>query len=107
MSCGTYDLIVRNAQLYDGLGNAPEQGEIAVKNGRIAKIKEHIKRKGVKEVDAMGFALSPGFIDLHAHVAPLALYPDAKSHIMQGVTTVLGGPDGGSPLRLAPYLDYL
>jgi dihydroorotase/N-acyl-D-amino-acid deacylase len=52
-------------------------------------------------------AVAPGFIDLHAHIEPLTLYPDAKSHVMQGVTTALGGPDGGSPLRLGTFLDTL
>lgn len=38
---------------------------------------------------------------------PLTLDPEAKSHVMQGVTTALGGPDGGGPLPLSDYFKEL
>ena len=56
-------------------------------------------------LDATGRTVTPGFIDLHAHLEPLLQLPLAESALRQGVTTALGGPDGGSPLPLAPYLD--
>ena len=34
-------------------------------------------------------------------------YPSVESHVMQGVTTALGGPDGGGPLPFGAYLDSL
>ena len=57
-----------------------------------------------KEIDASNEIVCPGFIDLHAHLEPLPLHPTAKSHLMQGVTTALGGPDGSCPLPLGEYL---
>src|SRR5699024_8453238 len=42
---------------------------------------------------------------LHAHLDPLLRLPDAESHVRQGVTTALGGPDGGAPLPLGEHLD--
>lgn len=56
-------------------------------------------------IDATGRIVAPGFIDLHAHLEPLLRLPAAESHVRQGVTLALGGPDGGSPLPLAPYMD--
>ena len=49
--------------------------------------------------------VAPGFIDLHAHLEPLLQLPEAESQLRQGVTTALGGPDGGSPWPLNAYLD--
>ena len=50
--------------------------------------------------------VTPGFIDLHAHLEPLlGQYPAAQSAVRQGVTTALGGPDGGGPWRIGAYLD--
>jgi dihydroorotase/N-acyl-D-amino-acid deacylase len=56
-------------------------------------------------VDATGLIVAPGFIDLHAHLEPLLRMPDAKSHVTQGVTLALGGPDGSGPFPLRAYLD--
>jgi dihydroorotase/N-acyl-D-amino-acid deacylase len=42
---------------------------------------------------------------MHAHLDPLLRLPGAESMARQGVTTALGGPDGGSPFPLARYLD--
>jgi len=54
-----------------------------------------------------GLAVAPGFIDLHSHAvraseagSGIYRYPDAENLVRQGVTTVLGGPDGWSPLPL-------
>ena len=106
-SCRSYDILIKNAQIYDGLGGEPFAGDLAVKNSKIVKIGTPIHGQAKRTIDASGMALSPGFIDMHAHIEPLSLYPSAQSHIMQGVTTALGGPDGGSPLQLAAYMDTL
>lgn len=106
-SCRHYDILVKNSSIYDGGGSAPFSGDVAVKKGKIKRVGSSLKGRAKTVIDASGLALSPGFIDLHAHIEPLSLYPDAKSHVMQGVTTALGGPDGGSPLRIGAYLDSL
>lgn len=102
-----YDIMIKDVQIYDGLGHRPVHGDIAIKNHNFAKIGPDIKGRAHRVIDAKGKAAAPGFIDLHAHIEPLSLYPDAKSHVMQGVTTALGGPDGGSPFPLGSYLDSL
>jgi dihydroorotase/N-acyl-D-amino-acid deacylase len=58
-------------------------------------------------IDVSGLAVVPGFIDLHSHVvreneerSGLYRWPDAENLLRQGVTTVIGGPDGWSPLPL-------
>ena len=100
-----YDLIIKNGTLYTGSpSKAFIQASIAIKGNKIVNIAPKIKGIAKRVIDASGHIVSPGFIDLHAHLEPLTLDPEAKSHIMQGVTTALGGPDGGGPLPLADYL---
>jgi len=103
-----FDLIIKNGTLYTGSGSkAFIQASIAIKGNRIVKIAPKIKSFSKRIIDAKGHIVSPGFIDLHAHLEPLTLDPEAKSHVMQGVTTALGGPDGGGPLPLADYFKEL
>ena len=52
-------------------------------------------------------AVVPGFIDMHAHLDPILELSDCESHVRQGVTTALGGPDGGSPWPIKAHLDTL
>src|SRR5207342_1133254 len=47
----------------------------------------------------------PGFIDIHTHARRCIVQaPTAPNYARQGVTTVMEGPDGSSPLPLAPFL---
>ena len=107
MDEGPFDLVIRGAEVLDGSGEEAFQADIGVTGDRIARV----AREGIApgtgqiEIDATGLVVAPGFIDLHAHLDPLLRLPHAESHVRQGVTTALGGPDGTAPLPLAPYLD--
>lgn len=105
--CTTYDLLIKNGEVYDGSLSKPQIVDLAIQKDEIVKIKSNIKAKAKHIINAENLAVAPGFIDVHAHLEPLPLMPDAESHIRQGVTTALGGPDGSSPLRLGAYLDSL
>ena len=61
-----HDLVIRNAQIADGLGNRLQEGDLAVKDGRVAEIGK-VTQPGVATVDAQGMVLAPGVIDLHTH----------------------------------------
>lgn len=101
------DLLVRNGKVIDGSGNQAIKADLAIKNDRIVAVGPALKFKARRTIDANGLWVSPGFIDVHAHLEPLTMMPDAESHVRQGVTTALGGPDGGGPLPLGDYLDEL
>ncbi len=101
------DIIINNAEIYDGTGKPPYYSSIAIKDGKIIKIAPNLTCDHCEKLNVGGLAVSPGFIDLHAHLEPLPLIPDAESALRQGVTTALGGPDGSSPLSLGKYLDTL
>ncbi len=101
-----YDLVIAGATVIDGTG-APRFGaDVAITGDRIARIsRTGIGDSALRRIDGTALVLAPGFIDVHAHLDPLLALPDAESHVRQGVTTAIGGPDGGAPLPLSPYLD--
>lgn len=102
-----YDVLITGGTVVDGTGAAPRRADVAIRGDRIALISPTpVPRTQARRViNAAGRIVSPGFIDLHAHLEPLLEMPLAESALRQGVTTALGGPDGGSPLPLAPYMD--
>ena len=89
-----HDLVIKNACVIDGLGNLATNGELAVKDGRIAEIGPTVG-DGREVVDAEGLSLSPGIIDLHTHFdAQLTWDPYATPSNRLGVTTVVIGNCG-------------
>ncbi|MEO7521252.1 MAG: D-aminoacylase, partial [Gemmatimonas sp.] len=102
-----YDLLITGGTVVDGTGSAPRRADVAITGDRIAVVSSSpIPRAQARRViNAAGRIVTPGFIDLHAHLEPLLQLPLAESALRQGVTTALGGPDGGSPLPLASYMD--
>ena len=102
-----YDLLIRNGTVYDGSGAEGYAADIAIRGDAIVRIAPGIKGAAIREIDAAGKAVSPGFVDLHTHIESLPLNPEAESHLQQGATTALGGPDGGSPILIDEYLDSL
>jgi len=86
-----YDLIIRNATLYDGSGKAPIQADLAVNGDTIAVIGK-VVGKGKTEIDAKGMALSPGFVNMLSWGTE-SLLVDGRglSDIKQGVTLEVMG----------------
>jgi N-acyl-D-amino-acid deacylase len=95
-----WDLVIRNALIFDGSEASAVEGDVAIKGDRIARIGV-IESLGASEVDAEGKALAPGFIDVHSH-DDLAVFvtPEMDFKIMQGVTTEVVGNCG---MGAAPY----
>jgi N-acyl-D-amino-acid deacylase len=53
-----------------------------------------------------GLVVAPGFIDIHTHARRgIFEVPTADNYVRQGVTTLMEGPDGGSPVPLGPFLE--
>lgn len=102
-----YDLVIAGGTVIDGTGSPGFAADVAIRDGRIVAVSPTpLARDGAgRVIDASGLIVAPGFVDLHAHLDPLLRLPAMESALRQGVTTALGGPDGGSPLPLAPYLD--
>ncbi len=100
------DVLIVNGMVVDGTGAPARRADVAIRGDRIVAVDASLPRGSAKRViDAQGKIVSPGFIDLHAHLEPLLELPLMESALRQGVTFALGGPDGGSPLPLKPYMD--
>ena len=90
----SYDLIVRNGTVIDGTGAEPREVDVAIHDGRIAAIGD-IDGSGREEIDARGFAVTPGFVDIHTHYDGQVTWDDRFSPSSgHGVTTVLMGNCG-------------
>ena len=91
-----YDLVIRGGLVYDGQGNLPQKNDIAVKNGVIVRVGT-VPEKGIRELDATGLAVTPGFIDSHSHADRGALLGHPLDEMVeQGITTAITGQCGGS-----------
>ncbi|MBM3813705.1 MAG: D-aminoacylase [Acidimicrobiia bacterium] len=103
-----YDLVIRNARILDGAGTAWFQGSVAVQGNRIAAVGVLGRHQAAETIDAGGQIVAPGFIDTHSHSRrSIFEAPAAENLIRQGVTTVIEGPDGSSPVPLKPFLEKL
>lgn len=90
-----YDLIIRNGEIVDGSGKESYFADIGIKDGYIREIALDIDTDALKVIDAKGYVVSPGFIDIDSH-SDFSLYanPRAESKIYQGITTELVGQGG-------------
>ena len=103
----SFDLIVRNGRIIDGTGSAWYRADIGVRGDTIARIATRIDPASAgRVIDAAGKVVAPGFIDIHSHARRGILdVPTAENYMRQGVTTIIEGPDGSSPLPIKPHLD--
>jgi len=100
--------LITNASVIDGSGSPARRASVRVEGDRIAAMGELAARSGETVIDAHGLTLAPGFIDTHSHADDdLFEHPEALAVVSQGITTIIGGQDGGSPIPLARYLDSL
>ena len=102
-----YDLIIENGRVVDGTGSAWFYGDIAVKDGRIARIMPGGLLRGAtatERVDAFGHVVSPGFIDIQSQSRYALLSGDSRviSKVTQGITTeIMGEGTTTAPVNLA------
>lgn len=100
--------ILEGGDVYDGRGNAPVRADVGIRDGRIAAIGDLSNARAAERRDVSGLAVVPGFIDIHSHaVRGVFRHPLAENYVRQGVTTAVGGPDGGSPYPIAEFLARL
>ncbi|WP_204800885.1 N-acyl-D-amino-acid deacylase family protein [Mycobacterium riyadhense] len=91
----SYDLLVRNGTIVDGLGGEPYVGDVAVQDGVITAVGPSNGETAKREIDATGLLVTPGFIDLHTHYDGQAIWSDRLTpSSAHGVTTVVMGNCG-------------
>ena len=95
---GTADLVIVGGTIVDGSGDAPRAGTVVIAGNMITSVGEGEGTQAADTIDATGLVVAPGFIDVHSHTPPAIADPANRLNegvIRQGVTTVIGGPDGG------------
>ena len=93
-----YDLLIKNGTIVDGTGKKRYRADVAVQNGKIARIAPKISEPAQRSLDAEGLIVSPGFIDYHSHSDnAVLLAPDSYNYLEQGVTTQITGQCGSGP----------
>jgi N-acyl-D-amino-acid deacylase len=104
----TRTFVIKNAIIIDGSGRAAFRGDVRVKGDKIVKVGSVKAKKDEIVLDANGKILAPGFIDIHNHSESGLLREGAAANqVSQGITTILVGPDGGSPFPLGEYFAKL
>ena len=90
----SFDLVIRNGTVVDGLGGDPYRGDVAVSDGVIVALGS-IDGTGAREIDASGLLVTPGFVDLHTHYDGQAIWSERLTpSSAHGVTTALMGNCG-------------
>jgi N-acyl-D-aspartate/D-glutamate deacylase len=90
-----YDLIISGGTVIDGTGAEGKRTDVAVSNGRIARIGDLSADSAARTIDASGKVVTPGFVDLHTHLdAQVGWDPLMSSSSYHGVTTAMIGNCG-------------
>ncbi|MGH9346374.1 MAG: N-acyl-D-amino-acid deacylase family protein, partial [Vicinamibacterales bacterium] len=101
----TYDLILRGGRIVDGTGSPWYRADVALRGDTIARIAPSIAGPAGRVIELEGLVVAPGFIDIHTHARRgIFEVPTAENYLRQGVTTLIEGPDGGSPIPLGSFL---
>ena len=95
------DVLIRGGTVVDGTGRRGRPADVAIAGGRIVEVGPLPAATADRVIDAAGFVVAPGFVDIHSHGdVTLLADPRARSAVAQGVTTVVVGNCGHSPAPL-------
>jgi len=98
-----YDLVIAGGRIVDGTGRPAYQGDVAIRDGRIAGVGQLDPRPARRAIRVDGCVVCPGFVDVHTH-SDLFLFsnPRHEPKVRQGVTTEILGQDGMSFVPASP-----
>lgn len=99
-----YDILITNGRIIDGTGNPWFRADIAIKDGRIARIGHIDPALASQVIDARGAIIAPGFIDVHTHVESIYSQPEAENFVRMGVTSLVTGNCGYSETDIGKFL---
>lgn len=86
----TYDILLKGGHVIDAKNNIDGPMDIAIADGKIAEVARSIpKGKSARTIDVSGLYVTPGLIDMHAHVF---MGNEPRAYIANGATSVM--PDG-------------
>jgi len=94
---GQYDLLLKNGHVIDPANQIDGVLDVAVSGGKIARVAANLPANQARKVlDVRGLYVTPGLIDLHAHVFGYSgsLFPDDTA-LIAGTTTVVDAGGAG------------
>ncbi|MEY2925898.1 MAG: hypothetical protein RL367_375, partial [Pseudomonadota bacterium] len=84
-----FDVVIKGGTIVDGTGAPRFVGDLAIKDGVVAKVAASLPPGGAKVIDARGKIVAPGVIDSHTHYdAQLHWDPYATNSGWHGTTTI-------------------
>ena len=100
-----YDLLITNARIVDGSGNPWFRADVAIKDGRIARIGRIWTRDGEQDHRRPGTnTLLPGLLTFTRTSNRFTACPAAENFVRMGVTTLVTGNCGSSATDVAEFL---
>jgi N-acyl-D-aspartate/D-glutamate deacylase len=91
----TFDIVIRGGSVVDGTGAPGRSADVAITGDRIVEIAASVAGDAVREIDATGRIVTPGFVDIHTHLdAQIFWDPIGSSSCYHGVTSIVLGNCG-------------
>lgn len=91
----TPDLVIRGGTVVDGTGRPPFVADVAVTGKEISAVGPNLPVRGLRELDAQGLIVSPGWVDAHTHFDGQVTWdPYLTPSTAGGVTTCIMGNCG-------------
>jgi imidazolonepropionase-like amidohydrolase len=91
------NIVIVNANMFDGLGNEFKDYDILIKDGKIQEIGPDLVIDGSEVIDAQGKWVTPGIIDIHSH---MGVYP------APGVSTSSDGNEATAPVTAEVWAEH-
>ncbi len=91
------NIVIVNANMFDGLGNEFKDYDILIKDGKIQEIGPDLVIDGSQVIDAQGKWVTPGIIDIHSH---MGVYP------APGVRTSSDGNEATAPVTAEVWAEH-
>lgn len=98
------EILIKGGRVVDPWNNVDEELDILIEGGVIKKVAPFIKNnKSQKVIDARGYIVAPGFIDMHTHLREPGredeetLYTASRSAIKGGFTSICAMPNTKPP----------
>jgi N-acyl-D-amino-acid deacylase len=103
------DVLIRGGTIYDGSGNAPLVGDLAIRGQHIAAVGTLTNFTARRTIDAGGLAVAPGFINVLSWATESLLHDGrSQSDLRQGVTLeIFGEGESMGPLNAAMKKDMV
>lgn len=100
----SYDLLLRGGHVIDPATGLDGIADIAIKDGRIAAVKQDLRAAATETIDLAGRIVLPGMIDTHAHIYTYVSgrfgLPADMVGVESGVTTLVD--QGGASCMTLP-----